>query len=163
MNAMKPIFDVLEIAAVLKYLRPVPGYMAIDCELTVRAFVDGGCPVEKELSELEAFRKTVIRLAGEGLARPPECGIADEPFVGLKLLGGECHQEPELEFHVSLGLERWGDRDVWALHWRNEEDRPVGPMFPEAGRALDMLKCLLDQKTGQWASFVPFQTDRVDS
>lgn len=160
---MKPTFDNLEIAAVLKYIRPVPGYMEIDCELTVRAFVDGACPVEKELSGLEAFRKTVIRLTEEGLARPSNCEIANEPFIGLKLAGGECHQEPDLEFHVSLGLERWGDLDVWVLHWRNEEGLHVSPWFPEAGRALEILKCLLDQKTGQWATRVPFQNDHVDS
>lgn len=161
---MKPTFDDLEIAAVLNYLRPVPGYMEIDCELTVRAFVDGACPVEEELRGLESFRKAIIRLTEEGLARPPNCRPSQAPFVGLNLTAGkEGHEKPELEFYVSLELEHMDNLDVWALRWNNEEGLHVRLMFLDVGRALKILKCLLDKKTGQWASFVPFQKKHVDS
>lgn len=86
-----------------------------------------------------------------------------EPLVSLKLTGGEGHKKLDLEFYVSLGLEHCGDLDVWVLHWINEDGLNVRPMFPEAGRALKILKCLLDQKTGQWTSLVAFQDSRVDS
>lgn len=160
---MKPTFDMLEIAAVMTYIRPLPYYMDIDSELTVRAFVDGACPVEEELRGLESFRKALIRLSEEGLSRPPNCGPTMEPFVRLKLMGGEGHQKPSLEFDMSLGLEQFGEMDVWVLHWRNEEGVYVSLMFPHVARALRILKCLLDKKTGKWASMVAFQSDRVDS
>lgn len=153
----------LEIAAVLKYVRPIPNYMDIDCKLTVRAFVDGACPIEKELHGLEAFRNAVIRLVKEGLTHPPNCEATMEPFVSLKLTGGEGHQKPSLQFNVSVELEHRGNLDYWALHWENEEGQHVCPMFLDAERALSFLKCLLDKKTGEWATLVPFQTDRVDS
>lgn len=164
MKVMKLTFDDLEITAVLKYYRPMPGDMEIDCELTARAFVDGACPVEEELRGLEAFRKALIKLTEEGLSRPPNSGPSQAPFVGLTLTAGEEGREkPDLDFYVSLGREQLGDLDVWVLRWTNEEGVYVSPIFVDVGRALKILKYLLDKKTGQWASLVAFQTNHVDS
>ncbi|MBI2386858.1 MAG: hypothetical protein HYV14_12755 [Elusimicrobia bacterium] len=160
---MKKTYDDLVIIAHLEYLRPVPRYLEVDCALTVRAFVDGAYPVEQELRALEAFRKAVVRLTEEGLSRSPDCGPCMAPSVKLKLTGGEDNQDPDLEFHADLGLEHWGDLDFWVLHWRNEAGDYISPMFLDAGRALSFLKCLLDKKTGEWASRVSFEADRVDS
>lgn len=160
---MKPSFDMLEITALLKYYRPVPGYMEIDCELTARAFVVGDHPVEKELRALEAFREALIRLTEEGLTHPPNYGPAQAPFVGLTLTGGGDNQKPILEFYVSLGLERLGDIDVWVLRWTDDEGVYMTPIFLDVSRALKILKYLLAKKTGDWASLVAFETDRVDS
>lgn len=161
---MKPSIDMLEITAVLKYFRPVSGYMEIDCELTARAFVDGDGPVEDELRGLEAFRKAVVKLTEEGLARPPNCGPSQSPFVGLKLTANEEGGDKSgQEFYVSLELEHMGELDVWALRWNNEEGVHVRHIFLDVSQALGILKCLLDKKTGQWTSLVAFQKHRVDS
>ena len=100
----------------------------------------------------------MIRLTEEALARPVNCEPSAPPFVGLNLTAGrEDAEEPELEFYVSFEREHLENLDVWALRWSNEDGLYVRLMFLEVGRALDILKCLLDKKTGQWASLVPFK------
>lgn len=155
--------DILEVTAVLEYIRPLPYYMAIDSTQKVKAFVDGFSPVEEELRGLESFRKAVVKLAVEGIHHPPGCEEVEEPFVRISLTAGEAHQEPSLAFHISLGLHDWEGIDVWMLRWDSDKGGLKSPVFPAPEPALALLKHLLDRKTGQWATLVAFRPSRVDS
>lgn len=77
--------EALEVAARLKYVRPLPDYfLGVDCELVMRAFVFGTHPIEEELGGLEAFRRSLTRMVREGLSHL-DCEKPEEPFVSLTL------------------------------------------------------------------------------
>ena len=159
---MNTTFEVLQVTAVLKYIRPLPYYLGIDCNLEITAFVNGDSPVEKELSDLETFRKTVILLAEEGLDRPANCKAIEEPFVGIKLTAGGEDQESIYDFHLSLGWEPRKNANLWVLRWGKEnEDHQF--LCAELRPALALMKNLLDLKTAQWASQVVFRPSSADS
>lgn len=154
---MKTTLQVLQIDAAIEYTRALPYYYDSECTQKLAVFVDGECAVEKELARLESFRRAVIKLAEEGLARPADCQPTDPPFVSFELTGGEAFQKPIHEFHMSLGLERFDDIEIWVLRFRTEKGEPRGPVFDDPAHALAIAKCLIDQETGWWATRVAFR------
>lgn len=154
---MKTTLQVLQIGAVVEYIRALPYYYDSECIQKLAVFVDGGCEVEKELARLEAFRRAIIKLAEEGLERPPDCQPADPPFVSLELTAGEAFKRPVHEFNMSLGLEDCGGTDLWVLRWHTGKGDPRDPVFDDPAHALDIAKCLIDKETGTWASQVSFK------
>ncbi len=154
---MKAMLQMLQIDAVLVYVRALPYYDDSECTQKLSVFVDGGGAVETELARLESFRKAIIKLAEEGLQRPAGCQPTDPPFVSIDLTAGEALQKPIQDFYVNLGLERHGDVDIWVMRFRAENGQPRDPVFDDSSHALKIAKGLIDQRTAMWATCVAFQ------
>lgn len=150
--------DQIEICAEISYVRPLPYYLAIDTRQTVMGFVHGDCPPDEEFQGLEQFRQAVIRLAEEGLSHPEGCEKVEEPFVRVTMKAGPDHLKPTYEFDISAGFEEVAGVAVWVVHWNEDDASACRSIFPDAARALDAMKSVLDQKTGKWASEVVFES-----
>jgi hypothetical protein len=153
---MKATLQVLQIDAVVEYTRALPYYYDCECVQKLAVFIDGEREVEKELARLESFRRAIIRLAEEGLARPADCQPTDPPFVSIELAAGEAFKSPMHEFHMSLGLERFEDVEIWVLRFRNGNGEPRGPVFDDPAHALEIAKSIIDRETAGWATQVAF-------
>ncbi len=153
---MRATLQVLQIDAVIEYTRALPYYYDCDCSQKLAVFIDGEREVEKELARLESFRRAIIRLAEEALARPEDCQPTDPPFVSIELSAGEAFKNPTHEFHVSLGLERLEDMEIWVLRFRSENGEPRDPVFDDPVHALEIAKSLIERETARWATQVAF-------
>lgn len=151
-----PELHCLEIVAKLRFLKPIAGYSDIECEQIIAAFVSGDEAADEEIRRLEAFRRALLRLAGEALEHDPRYAASDVPHLHLTLRGGEECGEPlwVSRYFVSVDdeccLELVSERG-----WRRVFSRP--------DQALAALKMLVDAQTGFWASCVAFGARRAGS
>lgn len=146
----------LSILAVLRYLRPIPSYQNIEVRQEIMGFVHGDGEPEVELRQLEAFRKTLVMLADEGLRHPDACVKLELPRVVLTLSAGEDECKPSLDLEIIIEKQSW-TADVWTMTWRDKEGRSPCVVFFEYDKALVWLRNLLDRTTSKWASRVIFQ------
>jgi hypothetical protein len=145
----------LNIRAVLTYIRPIPGYLNIESRHEIMGFVHGHCKPEDEFREFEAFRKTLVTLADEGLLHPEECEKVELPRIQLILKAGEDEMKPFLDLDVVIQKESW-EAEIWSMEWSDTEGHSPRVVFFERKKALVWLKNLLDKTTSKWASRVEF-------
>jgi hypothetical protein len=154
----------LEIGASIEYSRPLPYYLASQCVQYIMGFVYGDGQIEDELRGLESFRQAVVKLVQEGLTLPEGCEELDPPYVRVKLTAGEDHLAPTLEYNLIVEVEHHETLDLWKIrHWNSDGDIHQYFLIPNAERAVEFLKTMLDHKTGKWASKVVFDGRAVDS
>lgn len=154
--------DQLEICAEIFYVRPLSYYLEIDSRQTIMGFVHGDCAPVQEFRGLEQFRRAIIKLVEEGLARPEGCGESMAPHVRIILKAGQDFLKPIHEFDIAIARENSVDAGVWTVQWKEDGNFRRG-CFPNSAPALSVMKAVLDEITAKWASAVVFETKASDS